>query len=386
MKKQILITSLAVALAACGGGGGSDSASSTDPVPGPVSDAVEANHLKAINADYASDRSITGAGVTVAVLDSGVNVNHDEFAGKTLNQNSASFSTPANPSDTSSTGPQEDVHGHGTHVTGMVWGENVGVAPGADLLMLDIYEEFTPDSSAAKGLIDDLAGYGVDFANASLSGVDYFNVDSELMLDERPVFEPLNAGGIGWIVAAGNFGLDMTELFITNPIDCGPLTQAQRDESLVCEYVFDATIAKLLVKDTTLRDNTLWVGAVDVDTFEISVFQPVNGFATASNVPGGDPEIQARWISAPGQLLTGPLFSDNSSYIRVSGTSQAAPLVTGAAALVRSQFPTLSNEAVLQVLLDTADDTFAGYDVTKHGQGVLDIAAALQVDASLYIP
>ncbi|WP_171040086.1 S8 family serine peptidase [Marinobacter shengliensis] len=395
MNKSIFLIFGVSLLAACGSGGSSDSE------PSPIDNGVvEADHLDAINATYAAARSITGAGVTVAVIDSGVNILHDEFAGKTLNANSASFSSPASYYtaqeiedmnlegrdliDAIETGPQEDVQGHGTHVTGQVWGENVGVAPGVDLIMLDVYEQFTPDSVTAKGLIEDLPGFGVDFANASLTGVDYY--ENSAFLDERPIFEPLDANNIGWIVAAGNFGVDMTDTFVTNPVDCGTLTQEQRDANLSCRFVFNANDVDLLVKDRTLADNFLWVGAVDDETFEVSEFTIAGDIQAGSNVPGNDPDIQARWISAPGTLVNGPFFDNADEYLSVSGTSQAAPLVTGAAALVKSQFPTMSNDKVLQVLLDTADDTFAGYDVTLHGQGVLDVEAALKVDPADYDP
>ncbi|GBO90491.1 S8 family serine peptidase [Marinobacter salsuginis] len=397
MKRSIFAVGFSVVLAACGGGGGGGGTVETPVTPG--DGIVEADHLSAINADYAANLSITGSGVTVAVIDSGVNVAHEEFSGKTLNQNSGSFSDPASVytqqeiqdmgisgndfNDAIRTGDQEDVQGHGTHVTSQLWGENVGVAPGVDLLMLDVYEQFSPNSVTAKGLIEDLNGWGVDFANASLTGVDYF--ENSQFRDERPTFAPLEQNDIGWIVAAGNFGLDMTEVFVTNPIDCGALTQEQRDANLVCTFIFDATTVDLLVKDAGLAEQTLWVGAVDDETFEISEFTLSGGIAAGSNVPGSDPDIQARWISAPGTQINGPFFDNNTDYINVSGTSQAAPMVTGAAALVKSQFPTLSNAAVLQILLDTADSSFAGYDVTQHGQGVLDIEAALQVNPADYV-
>jgi subtilisin family serine protease len=114
------------------------------------------------------------------------------------------------------------------------------------------------------------------------------------------------------------------------------------------------------------------------------VFALASGDTGGSNVPGSDPDIQGRFLMAPGVTVNGPFFGNNSEYFKLSGTSQSAPLVTGAAALVKSQFPTLTNDVVLQILLDTADDTFTGYNPELHGQGILDIEAALQVDVSRY--
>lgn len=397
---KFIIPALAFTLTACGGGGsGSAPAPSTDNGGNveTVAPAFNADHLKVINADYAHNRSIEGAGVTLAIFDSGVNVNHDEFAGKTLNPNSGSYVSAINAYSLDeieamgltgldlyqpvATGDQEDVFGHGTHVTSMSWGENVGVAPEADVIMLDVYPTTSPDSLAVKGLIGELATMNVDFINASLTGVDYF--ENSDFTNERPLFDALDTADMGFIVAAGNFGLDMTETFITNPVNCGGLSDAERQGNLTCTFVFDATSADLLAKDATLADNFLWVGAVDNNGLPAE-FMLADGTEAGTNVPGSDADIQARWISAPGSAVDGAFFGNDTDYMRVSGTSQAAPLVSGAAALVKSQFPTLSNEAVLQILLDTADSSFSAYDPAIHGQGILDIEAALNIDSANY--
>ena len=395
--KNTLFTLLALTLTACGGGSGSGTGTQGTPVDQAASPIIDASHLKTIHADYAHLRSITGAGVTVAIMDSGVNVNHQEFAGKTLNPNSGSYVsavTAYSPSEIMDmglsgldlyqpvlTGEQADVYGHGTHVTSLVWGENVGVAPGADVIELDIYPGTAPDSIAVKGLIASTASMDADFINASMTGVDYY--ESTEFLDERPLFTALDTADIGFVVAAGNFGLDLTETFVTNPVDCGSLTQDQRDNSVTCRFIFNATNDRLLAKDPDLADNFIWVGAIDGNG-KPATFMLADGTPVGTNTPGADIEIQSRWIMAPGDRLTGAFFGNDTDYLQLSGTSQAAPLVTGAAALVKGQFPTLSNVAVMQILLDTADRSFAGYDPAIYGQGILDIEAALNVNPTSY--
>lgn len=61
----------------------------------------------------------------------------------------------------------------------------------------------------------------------------------------------------------------------------------------------------------------------------------------------------------------------------LAGTSFAAPIVAGYAAIVSSKFTTATPTMVVDQLLATADDTFAGYDVTLHGQGEACITCAL---------
>lgn len=67
------------------------------------------------------------------------------------------------------------------------------------------------------------------------------------------------------------------------------------------------------------------------------------------------------------------------------GEKAATALATAAAVKVKEKFPQLSNKAVLQVLLDTADKTSPYYQKRLHGQGLLDLEAALNIDPNDYM-
>lgn len=401
---KFIISALTVLLTACGGGGSGGSDSSNSPRSDDTSSfqpVINNDHLKTINQDYAALRSITGAGVTVAIIDDGVNITHEEFGGKALNQNSAyiepslDFYTFEERQDMgingldvfnpNVAGEQADGTGHGTDVASMVFGENVGVAPGVDLLALDVQDGANPSSVGALGLIQTLSGYGVDFANVSMTGVDSFEDSS--FRDAQSLFDPLATDDTGWIVAAGNFGIDQTEFWVTNRFDCSSVAFDDRtdEQKLACGKLFDSENYTPIAKVPALADQTILVGAVDRETMKPSVYQNVfNGIDGGSATPGADTDFQDRWIVAPGSALSTASHTSDNGYGTVGGTSFAAPLVTGAAALVKSQFPTLSNAAVLQILLDTADSSFTGYDPAIHGQGLLDIEAALSVDPTGY--
>ncbi len=87
-------------------------------------------------------------------------------------------------------------------------------------------------------------------------------------------------------------------------------------------------------------------------------------------------------VAAPSEDLVGGM--PGGLYADWSGTSGAAPLVAGVAALVRSRYPELSAEQVINRIVDTATDAGApGFD-TLYGYGVLDAAAA--VDADIEVP
>ena len=71
------------------------------------------------------------------------------------------------------------------------------------------------------------------------------------------------------------------------------------------------------------------------------------------------------------------LVADGNGVLGGFGTSFAAPKVSGAAALIMHKFDSVDAADTANILLDTADDTFAGYSSLQHGQGLLDLNAAL---------
>jgi hypothetical protein len=93
------------------------------------------------------------------------------------------------------------------------------------------------------------------------------------------------------------------------------------------------------------------------------------------------------YILAPGMAVksTVPTTSNVTSYQSMSGTSQAAPVVAGAVALVNQMWPYMTAENQVQLLLKTANKNIPGYNVATHGQGLLDLNRATQPVGSLGI-
>lgn len=103
---------------------------------------------------------------------------------------------------------------------------------------------------------------------------------------------------------------------------------------------------------------------------------------------GGRDDVEyPRLISLPSypDSYVGPIEYGQFTLKCGSATEEEAAsfYVAAAAAKVKSKFPELSNKAVLQVLLDTASKK-SPYYVKAHGQGVLDMAAALAIDPDDY--
>ena len=92
-------------------------------------------HLDAIGLSLARANGFsgTGFGVTVAVLDTGIDERHPDLAGKVVSAYEFDFSSSAERAVQQA--PSQDVHGHGTHVGGLICSRRTGVAPDVQLTM-----------------------------------------------------------------------------------------------------------------------------------------------------------------------------------------------------------------------------------------------------------
>jgi serine protease AprX len=129
------------------------------------------------------------------------------------------------------------------------------------------------------------------------------------------------------------------------------------------------------------------VGAVDTkNTVDISD-DKVAGFSSYGLTPDGfaKPDLVApgkNIISLMGNMGMGlpAEYPDNivdGSYFKMSGTSVAAPIVSGAVALLLQDEPNLTPDQVKYRLIETANQNWAFYDANKAGAGILDVYAAV---------
>jgi subtilisin family serine protease len=288
-----------------------------------------------ISAPDAWKAGVLGAGVTVAVVDSGVDITHPQLAGR-LATNTREI--PANGIDDDDNGYIDDVHGwdfdgdqpivsdtagHGTHVSGIILAEHgastvKGVAPGAKLLPLDFM------NAAGQGNIGDAilaikyaASQGVRVINASWGG----SPCSQTL--NRTIAE-IEAQGVMFVAAAGNSGVD---------IDNSP------------EYPAAFNLPnQITVGASTARDYT--AGFSNFSYHLVHLFAP--GAGIMSTYPG-------------------------SRLASLSGTSMAAPFVSGAAALIFSAHPNATVAQVRAALLNSVDPG----DFAATSKGRLDIKKAL---------
>jgi subtilisin family serine protease len=223
-----------------------------------------------------------------------------------------------------------DTHGHGTHVAGIIGarGNNgigvTGVAWTAKLMALKFLDEHGQGTiSGAIECLDYARAKGAKIINASWGS---YGFNSQALQD---AITNLNIAGIIFVAACGNSATDN---------DVTPLYPAS--------YNFDNIIS---VAATTRTDApaafTNW-GATSVD------------------------------LAAPGSPIFSAWNGSDSDYRYVDGTSQAAPQVSGAAAIIWAQNPVLTYREVIQAIVTHTDPipAFAGYTVSG---GRLNLAAAL---------
>ena len=355
--KGSLVSSLVmsiVLLAACSGGGGGSSGggsggggvrtvSAPDPVSipdrptsRPIGQAESsANYgIARIGADAAYTAGATGRGVRVAVIDSGISLDHPEFAGRI--DRSASIDIVTGRRST-----LEDQSGHGSHVAGII-AANVdgagmrGVAPDATLVAVRAdLRDASICSSPGCGYFDSDVAAALDHARRN--GVDIVNLsigkDSAISGAYRKALERIVDSGALVVVAAGNDDLNQ------------PLAPGR------------------LANSSGIRGGMLVAGAVDRNN---AIFRQTN--------KAGD--VAPYFLVAPGVNVYST-FRDE-GYQRLTGTSMAAPHIAGAAAVVKSAFPSLSMKDVGEILVRTADDLGASGTDQTFGRGLINLERALQ--------
>jgi subtilisin family serine protease len=273
----------------------------------------------------------TGAGMTAAVLDSGIDLDHPDFAGRIVE--ARNFTVAPDASDT---------YGHGTHVASILAGSGAasggtyrGVAPDAELLVGKVCPANSCPESAILAGMSWAAQAGADVINMSLSGPDTPGLDPI----EQAVNDLTATTGTLFVTAAGN----------------------------------DGTSAPVGTPATA--DAALAVGAVDRDD-TVAEF--------SSRGPRvGDMAIKPD-LTAPGVEIVAARASDgfigdpvDDFYARLSGTSMATPHAAGAAVLLAQQHPTWTPAQLKAALMGSAQPN-PSFTVFDQGAGRLDVARAIE--------
>ncbi|WP_454831352.1 S8 family serine peptidase [Pseudoxanthomonas wuyuanensis] len=358
---------LGVLLSACGGGGGnvrSEPPISPPPTaPPPSPPVVEApnpaysRHFFDTNAQATHDAGFTGAGIRIGIVDSGVNRDHPALQGRVIDN--LTYISGANNNLS-----VDDVVGHGTAVAqtaaGSAFGQwPGGIAPGAEIVSARIISDSSPSDDGSgegnevdgalglKPIHQDLIDRGVQIMNNSWGGLYWTNPDTTAAIADE--YRPFIVGNGGLVVfATGNSSFADPSDMAALPSQPGPSGSRPAAD---------------------LERGWLAVAALDESDPTL--------LASYSNACG----IAMNYcLAAPGTVVvTGTDDApDSPGYWKWSGTSLAAPLVSGAAALVWEAFPYFDNDLVRQTLLGTATDLGEPGVDPVFGYGGLNVGQAVR--------
>lgn len=409
LARAFLPCAIALALAACGGGGGGGNVRPSTPTPTPttptppspgigftptvandgnltqvnppaaplqgapvtLTDPAINRHLSLTNATGALGAGLKGQGITIGFMDSGVNRNHPTLSGRVTRSFINICETTACGNDLS----VDDKIGHGTVVASLAAGRPApglysggetgnwggGIAQDATIVSSRIISDARPpDDGSGEGneigagqgygpsfleLHKELADAGAKIINNSWGGL-YWN-DPALTTELATAYKDfvVNRGGI-IVFANGNSGDDPR--FVGNPSDNAMLPT--------------------LANDPVLEKGWLTVGALDpLNPTQLTDYSQQCGQAMnyCLVAPGNVVFIDPDATSAP-----------TSGLYQGGGTSYAAPLVSGAAAVVWSAFPYFNNDQVRQTVLASSKDLGAQGVDAIFGWGLLDVSKA----------
>ncbi|WP_166353651.1 S8 family serine peptidase [Phytoactinopolyspora limicola] len=284
-----------------------------------------------VGAPAAWEMGLSGEGIVVGVLDTGIDDDHPDLAGQVTARRNFTDEDDG------------DLVGHGTHVASTVAGTGAaaegryqGMAPGARLVDAKVCEnDGCSDSAILDGMYWAAVEQGARVVNLSLGG------------DDTPELDPLEE-------AVNRLSAETGALFVVAAGNDGP---------------FEETVSSPASADAALA-----VAAVDRDD-EVAPF--------SSRGPRlGDSGVKPE-MSAPGVGIVAARAQDGwigdpvgDAYTSLDGTSMATPHVAGAAALLAEAYPDWDGARIKAALVSAATPG-AELDVFDQGAGRLDLAAVV---------
>nr|WP_246333131.1 S8 family peptidase [Sphingomicrobium lutaoense] len=349
---MISVALLSLGVAACGGGGSPTPPVSSPPPPTtpppappppppPITNFDDAEYRRSnaavdAKAIAAYEEGATGAGVKIAIIDTGLNPALSDFAGRV---------DPAS-GDVAGNRGVSDVDGHGTAVTAIAAaardGDGIlGVAFDATIISLRADSPGTCGTASGCTLLESNIATGIDQAVAG--GAVVINLSLGGGAPSQPLLNAMQRAvnaGIILVIAAGNDGNNV-------PADGFAAVPASRFPGQV-----------IVAGSLGILENGT------VNTNKLSDF--------SNNASGA----QNAYLGATGFRVRAPDHTGEA--FLWSGTSFSAPVITGAVALLKQAFPNLTGRQITEILFNSADDLGApGVDST-FGHGRLNIEAAFQ--------
>jgi serine protease AprX len=322
---------------------------------------------------------VTGRGIGVAVIDSGINGYHNDLQSHSywLPDRVAHFKDFTNDhwGGYWYFNSAYDDYGHGTHVAGIIagngyesGGKHKGIAPGARLVGLKVLDAngqgYVSDVIAAIDYaISIKATYNIRVINLSVaSGVyESFWLDPLTLAAKRAV-----DAGIVVVAAAGNLGLNTLNAEqaggVTSPGNAPWVLTVGASNERGTARRSDDTIGTFSSRGPTWID---FSAKPDLVAPGVSIESLSNPFGTL-------------YYELPNNLLAGQYATWYKPYLRLTGTSMAAPVVAGTVALMLEANPALTPNAVKGILQYTAQIQ-GDEDALGQGAGIVNARGAIRM-------
>lgn len=327
--------------------------------------------LATINVLPAYNAGLSGQGVRIGLVDSGMNPDHLEFSGALI----AAYDALTGKSGTSDFSSfLVDYGGHGSHVASIAAARldgatrpyNIqGVAYNASLVMsaLDFIPTLTQQQIAAA--IDYASSQGVKVINNS------WGSDSAGAGDPQAFYEN-NLASNRPVIDAIHTAIDRGSVIVFAASNEGKPGNVAINPSV--ESTFPAYDTALAAKG-----GVIVVAATTNDGTALTDYSNRCGVARNYCIaaPGGDGREDLLPGETPGDVwILGADAQSVSGYLAYVGTSMAAPLVSGTVALVAEQFPWMTNKNLATTILTTGSRAAA--PDAEWGRGLLNVGKAIQ--------
>ena len=300
------------------------------PTPPPTTTDPVNTYLDTLGVRNLWSMGLTGAGVGIAIIDSGISTDADF----TKNPKVYTFATNSNSAT--------DIYGHGTHVAGIVAGNGIasdgqykGIAPDATLYAIKI-----ADGTGMAYELDVVAGLQWVYENKAAYNIRVVNISLNTTTEQSYHNSPLDAAvEILWfnsvvvVASAGNYWSDNS----FNPIKASPANDP-----------FIITVGAIDEKGTTRTKDDAWANFSAIGNTSDGFYKP------EIHAPGKD-IVSVLSKDSPWKTQYPERVTSNGEYIRLSGTSMSAPMVTGVVALLLQDEPNLTPDQVKYRLINTAN-------------------------------
>ena len=346
--------------------------------------------LTMINADHAYAKGWTGEGAVLGVIDTYQDKDHADFNGKYQ-----WYKDYVRNDDTVELYGSQ--HSHGTHVAGIVAAEKNdtgthGVAYNADLVGANV--DYHGNGMINKGLAQQALHDFAKLKSPTANGGEEMNIIAVNMSFNQPNFFYDGNGSTVTQLADGTYNAtEITTRILNNGYGDSQYWKVATDNDIILvnsagNYGFDhAGDPGIWAVEEDANGNLIlggkmvivgsWDGTGVAGNKAGHVCLNIN---TANNTCNDTHRLSDFYILAPGQEINSTIptgtGNNGNDTATMSGTSMAAPHVTGAFGVLHQMWPYMAGDNLVSLVMNTADKNLTGYDVNIHGQGLLDLDEA----------